>query len=87
VVQGDYQTYLGRQASGAEVNYWVTAFENGTTNEQVIAGFLGSPEYFNAPNKGKGDNSTWVRSVYADLFNRRPAAGELGFWVRILNDG
>ena len=46
VVQGDYVRYLGRQASTAEVQGWVSDFEHGNSNENVVAGFVGSDEYF-----------------------------------------
>jgi hypothetical protein len=46
LVQQDYQTFLHRSASGGEVAYWVERFTQGVTNEDVVAGFLGSDEYF-----------------------------------------
>jgi hypothetical protein len=45
-VDSDYETFLGRVASQAEVNFWVNAFASGETNEQIVAGFIGSNEYF-----------------------------------------
>lgn len=47
IVQGDYAHYLGRTAAQAEVAFWVNAFRHGTTNEDVVTGFVGSAEYFN----------------------------------------
>src|SRR5207237_4594788 len=50
-VTADYQQYLGRSPSAAEVAGWVSAFESGTkTNEDVVAGFVGSVEYFKKHN-------------------------------------
>ena len=46
LVQGDYQHYLHRRATGGEVAYWVEQFAQGVRNEDVVAGFLGSDEYF-----------------------------------------
>jgi hypothetical protein len=46
LVQGDYRHYLHRSAGAAEVAFWVQQFSLGVTNEDVIAGFLSSPEYF-----------------------------------------
>jgi len=45
-VQQDYQRFLGRLASSGEVGYWVNAFAHGSTNEDIITGFVASPEYF-----------------------------------------
>ena len=44
LIQADYQQYLGRAASAAELPYWFTAIQNGETDEQIEAGFLGAPE-------------------------------------------
>jgi photosystem II stability/assembly factor-like uncharacterized protein len=52
LVAGFYNKYLGRNkpaqpgSSDPEVNFWVGALNNGATQEQVIAGMLASPEYF-----------------------------------------
>ena len=51
IVRDDYQTYLSRQPAPAEVNYWVSQFEQGVNNENVVAGFIASDEYFNTHGK------------------------------------
>ena len=38
----DYFTYLGRTASPSEVSYWVSQFDQGETNEDIVSGFVGS---------------------------------------------
>ena len=46
-IQGDYSRYLGRDASAADVAFWVDQFANhGQTNENIIVDFLAEPEYF-----------------------------------------
>ena len=45
-IQGDYQQFLQRAANPAEVSFWVTAFRNGLTNEDVVADFTASIEYY-----------------------------------------
>jgi cyclophilin family peptidyl-prolyl cis-trans isomerase len=69
-VAADYTTYLGRTASQAEINAWVDLFINhGARNEDVVAGFVGSPEYFNA----HGDNSAdWLTAAYLAILHRAP---------------
>jgi RHS repeat-associated protein len=46
-VTDDYQRYLGRVPDQTGIDYWVSQFAHGTTNEDIISGFVGSPEYFN----------------------------------------
>ncbi|HWB13509.1 MAG TPA: DUF4214 domain-containing protein [Pirellulales bacterium] len=46
-VTADYQTFLGRQPDQSGLNFWVSQFAQGRlTNEDVVAGFLASDEYF-----------------------------------------
>ena len=45
-VQADYQRYLLRSAGPTEVAFWVGQFGHGTTNEDIVTGFVGSDEYF-----------------------------------------
>jgi hypothetical protein len=81
-VQSDYRTYLGRSASGTEVSYWVNQFANNSqTNEDLVAGFVGSTEYFTVANKGNDDRTTWLRSVYSDVLGRTPSASEIQYWL------
>jgi hypothetical protein len=46
-IQGWYQKYLSRAASGSEVSAWLGTFDSGGTDEQIIAAIVGSDEYFN----------------------------------------
>jgi hypothetical protein len=39
---------MGRAADAAGQAYWMSAFEHGTRNEDVVAGFLASDEYYHA---------------------------------------
>jgi ELWxxDGT repeat protein len=47
LVNDDYFHYLGRAADLAGLNYWLQQFANGETNEDVVADFTGSAEYYN----------------------------------------
>jgi hypothetical protein len=52
LVQGFYKRLLHRTASAAEVNGFVSQLQQGVTDQQVVAGFIGSAEYYavsNAP--------------------------------------
>jgi hypothetical protein len=46
MIESDYQTFLGRGPSQAELNAWVAAYERGLTDQAIVAGFVGSPEFF-----------------------------------------
>ncbi len=46
LVLGDYTQYLRRSAAMTEAGGWVAALRAGLTDEQVIAGMIGSEEYF-----------------------------------------
>jgi CARDB/Domain of unknown function (DUF4214) len=65
-VTGNYQQYLGRSPSANEVSGWVLAFESGAKqNEDVVAGFIGSPEYLKQQN---GDPLDWWKQAVLALF-------------------
>lgn len=46
LIKNDYFHYLGRTADNAGLAYWLTQLANGQTNEDCIAGFTGSAEYY-----------------------------------------
>lgn len=81
VVAADYQTFLGRAASPGEIAFWVHAFEHGAQNEDLIAGFVASPEYDNNPTKGQGNSVAWIDSVFHDLYQSTPTSSQLTYWL------
>jgi hypothetical protein len=74
-----YRTFLGRDPGPDEVNAWVTNFLNGETNQDVTAGFVGSPEYYYG--RGANDPATWVRNAYQDVLHRPATDAEVNYWV------
>ena len=65
-VVADYQQYLGRTPTAAEIAAWVNDFESGAvTNENVVAGFVGSLEYFQ---KNNGAAQPWWNQAVQALF-------------------
>jgi hypothetical protein len=81
-VAADYQRYLGRSPDAAGLNYWVDEFVNhGQTNEDLVAGFVGSPEYFQV--QGSTDRG-WVLAAYQAILNRQPSGTEMNWWLEIL---
>jgi hypothetical protein len=83
-VTAAYQRYLGRTPAASEVNGWVGIMQHGLTDEQLEAGFIGSPEYI--ANHG-GAGAGWVRGMYQDLLGRTPSDDEVNAWVNHLNQG
>jgi hypothetical protein len=79
-----YERYLGREPADSEVAGWASAMQNGLSDEQVEAGFIGSPEYI--ANHG-GAGAGWVTGMYQDLLGRTPAQSEVAAWVNALNHG
>jgi hypothetical protein len=67
VVQGYYQQYLGQSPDSASRTHAVQALAAGTTRESVLAGILGSPDYFAAHGN---DNSQFIAALYHDLLGR-----------------
>ncbi len=81
-VAADYERFLGRAPTDAEVAQWVNAFaQDLATNEYVIAGFLGSTEYYL---KNYDDAVDWLFALYADALGRNPDPASLQGFVNYL---
>src|SRR5262249_7059842 len=64
-VRADYQQLLSREPGQTELDAWVAAFVNGqVANEDVLAGFLSSPEYFQ---KHSRNPQEWLDGAILDL--------------------
>ena len=83
-VRVNYQTYLGRTPSPDEVTLWVNGFLSGLSNESMVAGFVGSPEYYDGVQKGQGSQPTWVMRAYLDVLFRAPSPDEVAGWLQFL---
>jgi hypothetical protein len=79
-----YQQYLGRNPAASEVAGWVTGMASGYSDENVEAGFIGSPEYIHSHG---GSGAGWVSGMYHDLLGRTPAQTEVDGWVQNLAKG
>jgi hypothetical protein len=79
-----YEKYLGREPEPAGLNGWLQNMKNGLSDEQLEAGFIGSPEYI--ANHG-GQGAGWVIGMYHDLLGRTPSQAEVAGWVQALNNG
>lgn len=84
VISADYSQFLGRAPDAAGVAFWNGLMQQGMTDEQLEAQFIGTPEFFN---HAGGTNRAWVDGMYFDLLGRSPdLSGEAG-WVNALDAG
>jgi hypothetical protein len=86
-VQSWYLTYLGRPAVDGEEQGWVKALLRGATEEQVLAGILGSAEFFNvAGNLGLPGtvDEQYIGALYSLLLNRTASSEEVSGWESVL---
>jgi CSLREA domain-containing protein len=87
LVDGWYQTYLGRSPKNGEEQTWVNLLLQGQTEETVLSGILGSTEFFNHAQTLVGSGTAqerFVQALYQLLLNRTGSASELAGWVNQL---
>jgi uncharacterized repeat protein (TIGR01451 family) len=84
LVTQDYIQLLHRTPSAAEVNSWVGLLQSGSSDEQVVAGFTSSAEYFQ---QAGGTNQTWLDALYHDLLGRSADAAGEAAWLQMLAGG
>jgi hypothetical protein len=87
VIAGMYQDFLNRGTDSGGLNYWVGRVAAGLTFEQFETMLIGSPEYYNMANKGKGNNTDFVKSMYEDVLGRSVDTGGLQYFTNLLNSG
>lgn len=75
-----YERFLGRDPDRFSGGH-VRALRAGTAPEQVLAGILGSDEYYR---RAGGTPGRFVSRLYEDLVGRRPTPREEESWARQL---
>ena len=78
IVADAYQRYLNRSPDAAGISYWIGRLDNGATDEQLDATFIGSQEYIRAHG---GSGAAWVAGMYHDLLGRTPDAAGQAYWT------
>lgn len=73
-----YRTYLGRAPDPAMAG-WVAQLNRGTPADAVLAGILGSDEYYG---RGGSTPQGFVALLYNDIQGRPPTLAEVNYWVR-----
>jgi hypothetical protein len=81
----DYRRLLGRTPSQNEISSWLTDIARaGLTDEQVMAEFLASDEFYQDVG---GSNKAWVDAVYQQVLGRQADPGGQSFWLQTLVSG
>jgi hypothetical protein len=87
LVKNLYVHYLGRSAVNGEEQGWVQLMLQGEGQEQILAGILGSTEFYNRAQtlatSGTPDQR-FLESLYLVLLNRSASAAEVNGWMSLL---
>ena len=79
-----YVQLLHRTPSAVEVGPWVGLLKGGFGDQQLLASFASSAEYFALAG---GTDQAWVGALYRDLLGRSPSTGEVAGWLGVLAAG
>src|SRR5262249_22422618 len=87
VVDGLYVQYMGRAADSAGETGWVSFLQAGHTEEEVIAGLLGSAEFANRAGQVANicspdiPDADFLRALYAVVLGRTGSQSEITAWL------
>lgn len=81
-----YIAYFNRAPDAVGLNFWGTAFANGTTMEQMAKLFAPQPETIATYPEGTS-STEFVTTVYNNVLGRGPDQAGLEFWVSGLEAG
>ncbi|MFP7672178.1 DUF4214 domain-containing protein [Marivita sp. S0852] len=81
-----YIAYFNRAPDAVGLNFWGTAYENGTSLEDMARLFEGQPET-QARYPSDLSNSDFVQQVYSNVLGRDADADGLDFWTSTLDRG
>jgi hypothetical protein len=79
-----YLDLLGRAPAAGEEMYWVNLMQQGKTEEQVMAGILGSAEFAGHANTligGSNKDANFVQALYELLLLRTASNAEVQGWL------
>jgi len=86
-----YVGYFDRAPDPAGLQYWIDVIEAGGSFTEIADAFANSAEsralypYMATPDVGTP--TTFITSIYANLFNRTPDTDGLNFWIEALTEG
>jgi hypothetical protein len=81
-----YIAYFNRAPDAIGLNFWGTAFANGTTLEQMASLFIDQDETRATYPEGTS-NTDFATSVYTNVLGRTPDQAGFDFWVGLLDSG
>ncbi len=81
-----YIAYFNRAPDAVGLNFWGTAFANGTTLETMATLFVDQTET-RATYPDGTSNTEFATSVYNNVLGRTPDQGGIDFWVGFLDGG
>ena len=81
-----YIAYFNRAPDAVGLNFWGTAFANGTTLEEMATLFIDQDETLAAYPAGTS-NSVFAETVFDNVLGRTPDQAGLDFWVGALDGG
>ncbi len=87
LVKSWYQLFLGRPAAGGEEQSWVNGLLAGSREEDMLAGILGSPEFYQRAQtlvSGGSADQRFVQTLYQLLLYRTASPGEVAGFVSAL---
>jgi hypothetical protein len=85
LIISDYQLLLGRTPSEGEISGWRNAMQNGLTDEQLLASFASTPEYYQ---RAGNTDQAWLEALYHDLLGRAPASqAKVDHWLSLMTNG
>jgi uncharacterized repeat protein (TIGR01451 family) len=84
LVAEDYTQLLHRTPSAGEIASWVGLLKSGLSDEQVLASFTSSAEYYL---QAGGTDESWLDALYHDLLGRGPDAAGEASWLQALASG
>lgn len=78
-----YKGLLGRASDKSGMDYWLARLTGGETVQDIIEGFLNSPEYL-AMNKSAGDT---IHDLYEGVLGRSAEAAGHQYWLEQYQNG
>ena len=81
-----YIAYFNRAPDAVGLNFWGTAFANGTTLSQMATLFIDQNETRATYPDGQS-NAEFATAVYANVLGRQADQDGFNFWVGVLDDG
>lgn len=84
LIDQSYRTFLGRGADSTGLRTWLALMGRGGTIQQMQAGFISSPEYYQ---RAGGTDRRWMAKLYVDVLGRTASSREVEGWVASLATG